>query len=74
MLTYDESAAFILITELLIAKEVIEHSKNTDYDALYVKVLIIFKNFARFAGYYLAFCFKTLSIANCKISPMSSRA
>lgn len=34
MLTYEDKAALILITELLIAKDVIEHYSNTDYDAL----------------------------------------
>jgi hypothetical protein len=54
----------MLKTELLIARDVIEHSSKTDSEALKVKVLIIFKNFGRFAGYYLAFCFKTFRIAN----------
>lgn len=52
----------------------IEHSNNTDSDALKVNAFIIFKNLALLAGYYLAFCFNTFKMANCKMSPISSKA
>ena len=62
----------MLSTELLIDKEVIEHSKRTDSEALKEKSLTIFKNFAFWLGSSFAFCFKTFKIANCRISPIYS--
>ena len=74
MLTYAAKAVFMERTELEIAREVMEHYKRTDYEALYVNELIILRILGFCPGYSLAFCLRTLRIANWRMSPISSNA